>query len=231
MSKKCKDSYNCEKCKDLEYIIDKETNTGIPCECREKNIYKRILEKSGIADSFRKIGFKEYKIKNKECNEAKNASIEYTKMFETIEKERNNSICFIGNVGTGKTHLSISIANNLMYRNIGVLYMPYREVITKIKQNMLDELEYNKTINKYKNARVLLIDDLFKGKITESDLNIMFDIINHRYLNRMPLIVSSEFNQNKLLDFDEAVGSRIIEMCKNYIIEFKETKNYRVKTN
>ena len=217
----------CSKCNDLEYIINLELNSGTPCECREKNIYKRILEHSGISQSFQKINLQTYIEKNEECKKAKKAALEYFKNFKLTEKDKNNSISFLGNVGAGKTHLSISIANNLMYNNIAVLYMPYREVITKLKQNMLDEVEYTKTLNRYKNARVLLIDDLFKGKITESDLNIMFDIINHRYLNRMPLIVSSEFNQNRMLDFDEAIGSRIIEMCKNYIIEFKETKNYR----
>ena len=29
-------------------------------------------------------------------------------------------------------------------------------------------------MNRYKNARVLFVDDLFKGKITDSDVNIMF---------------------------------------------------------
>ena len=42
--------------------------------------------------------------------------------------------------------------------------MPYRDVITKIKQNMLDDDYYKKTINKYQKCDMLLIDDLFKGK-------------------------------------------------------------------
>ncbi len=71
---------------------------------------------------------------------------------------------FMGQVGSGKTHLCLAICNELMDDGVSVVYMGYREVITSIKQNMMDEVYYNKVMSRYKNARVLLIDDLFKGK-------------------------------------------------------------------
>jgi len=64
-------------------------------------------------------------------------------------------------------------------------------------------------MNRYKNARVLLIDDLFKGSISKSDINIVFEIINHRYFNNLPVIVSTEKSFEELIEIDEAVGSRI----------------------
>ena len=110
--------------------------------------------------------------------------------------------------------------------------MPYREVITKIKQNMLDEEYYQKTISKYQSCELLLIDDLFKGKITESDINIIFEILNYRYLNHLPIIISTEFIIDELLNFDEAVGSRIYEMCKSYVVEIERgrERNFRMKS-
>lgn len=222
-------SYNCKKCKDTGVIYNVETNTAKICECQEKVRYQRMLESSGISEQFLKIGFKEFETKTDFQRVAKTEAINYVKGFEQIEKERNNSIAFLGNCGAGKTHLSIAIANNLMAKNIGVLYMPYREVITRIKQVITDEIDYAKAINKYKTARVLLIDDFAKGKTTESDVNIMFEIINFRYLNRKPIILSSELLQDDLLDFDEAVGSRLIEMAKGRILEAKGIENnYRI---
>lgn len=93
---------------------------------------------------------------------AKDKAVSYVKSFSDIEFDRNNSIAFLGNCGSGKTHLSIAIANNLMAKNIGVLYMPYRDVVTKIKQTVTDEINYNNAIQRYKSARVLLIDDFAK---------------------------------------------------------------------
>jgi DNA replication protein DnaC len=108
--------------------------------------------------------------------------------------------------------------------------MPYRDVITTIKQNMLDSDYYKKTLVKYQTADILLIDDLFKGKITEADTNIVFEIINYRYLNKLPVIISSEHLVEKLLGIDEAIGSRIYEMCKDFIIEIEgKENNYRLK--
>lgn len=108
--------------------------------------------------------------------------------------------------------------------------MPYRDIITSLKQNMTDEEYYKRTLNKYQKAEVLLIDDLLKGNITKSDVNIMFELINYRYLNCLPMIISTEFDQRKLLDFDEAIGSRIYEMCKGYVVEIKgQGNNYRLR--
>ena len=129
------------------------------------------------------------------------------------------------------THCSIALALNFLKQKIKVVYMPYRDVIKRIKQNMIDQKYYSKMISKYQSCEVLLIDDLFKGKINESDINIMFEIINYRYLNFLPIIVSSEFSVDRLLAFDEGVGSRIYEMSKDYVVGIEKdlSNNYRLK--
>ena len=57
----------------------------------------------------------------------------------------------------------------------------------------------------------------------------MFEIINYRYFNNAPMIISSEYFMNDILEFDEGIGSRIIEMCKGHIIELRGSElNYRL---
>ena len=76
---------------------------------------------------------------------------------------------------------------------------------------------------------MLFVDDLFKGKITNSDINIMFELINHRYFNNLPMIVSSELSVGRLLDIDEALGSRLVEMTKGRVVELRGKElNYRI---
>lgn len=136
---------------------------------------------------------------------------------------------FLGQVGSGKTHLSLAIANKLMDDCVGVVYMSYRDVIMRFKQNVMNEDEYVKLMNRYKKAKVLLIDDLFKGSVTKSDVNIVFEIVNFRYFNNLPVIVSCEKCVEELLDIDEAIGSRLIEMSKDYLMQMKGRKlNYRI---
>ena len=151
----------------------------------------------------------------------------YCRDFDEIKKDRCNSIMFMGQVGSGKTHLSMAIANELMDRGVGVVYMSYREVITSLKQNIMDEVYYHRVMGRYKRASVLLIDDLFKGKVSESDVNIMFELLNFRYFNRLPVIVSCEVDVDGLLRIDEGVGSRLVEMCRCVEIRGKRL-NYRL---
>lgn len=220
--------YECNECKDVGWIIDKD-GKALPCKCQEVKRYKEILKNCGISEAFLKKTFENYTAKTKMQKEAKAAATKYVKDFLKIRNESNNSIAFIGKVGTGKTHLTIAITNELMKQLIGVLYMQYREDITKLKQNMTDEEYYQRKMDRFKNAPVLFIDDLFKGRITDSDISLMYEIINHRYLKSMPIIFSCEFGMDKLLDFDEAIGSRIAEMCRGRIIYFdKSEKNFRL---
>lgn len=206
-----------------------------PCKCQEAKRYKRILESSGISEVFQSKTVREYKPKNDKQEQAKAIAIDYITNYHAIKSNRNNSIALLGQPGSGKTHLTIAIANALLKQGIGILYMQYREVITQLKQLIIDEEEYQRQINRYKMAPVLLVDDLFKGatkdgKINESEMRIMFELINHRYLKQLPILVSSEYSLNKMIDYDDATGSRIAEMCKGRIVELKGRElNHRME--
>ena len=223
----------CEKCGGRGWILYKKDGVDYarPCECQEVMKAKLRLDASGISEEFHKKGFKNFNDRNMETlRNARNTAISYCKNFPEIKNTNRNSIIFMGQVGSGKTHLSMAICNNLMdFHKVGVIYMPYREEITKIKQSVKDELNYSRAINKFKTCQVLMIDDLLKGKSTEADVNILFEIINYRYLNMLPVIVSTEKTKDELLDFDEGVMSRVLEMTKDYQIEIiGEQYNYRL---
>lgn len=200
------------------------------CKCRDMAIAKAQWTAAGINPEKSNQTFTNFQVWNKSSETAKKTAMSYYKIFEEVRNSRRNSIMFCGQVGSGKTHLCIALALNFIKKGCKVVYMPYRDVITAIKQNMLDEEFYKKQLSKFQNAEILLIDDLYKGKINDSDINIMFEIINHRYLNQMPIIVSSEFTTERMLNFDEAIGSRIYEMCKDYIVQIDGLENnYRLR--
>ena len=221
-------SYRCEKCHDMTFVII--SDVAIPCECRDIRICEDILKQSGISEEFRKKTFDSFNYSyDIQTIDAYRKASGYYSDFNSIRKSRKNSIMFLGQVGSGKTHLCLAIANKLMDDGVGVVYMSYRDVIVRFKQNIMNEEEYMKLMDRYKKAKVLLIDDLFKGSVTKSDVNIVFEIVNFRYFNNLPMIVSCEKCVDDFLDIDEAIGSRLIEMSKDYLVQMKGKRlNFRV---
>lgn len=224
--------YECDKCKDNGWVekVTGEKSYMVRCDCFEIKEARRRMESSGISLDFQNKGFNNFDTRDiEQLVIAKNKAISYYKSFFQIEHTRKNSIMFCGQVGSGKTHLGTAICSNLIKQNVSVIYMSYRNTVTKIKQKLTDESEYDYELNKYKKARVLYIDDLLKGRITESDVNIMYEIVNYRYMNNLPIIISTEKSLDELLDFDEAIGSRIIEMSRGNIIQLQGKElNYRL---
>lgn len=238
-TKQSEGNYECNLCKDSEWILDPDTNTAKACKCREVRVYRRILEGSGISEAFLKKTFNNFKPTHKDTANAMRMAMDYVERFDEIKGTEKNSIAFLGQVGSGKTHLSIAIANELMKQGIGVKYMQYREDITRLKQVINDEISYAKEINKYKRATVLMIDDLYKSAtyrtrtgyegLNDADERAMFEIINYRYFKQAPMIISSELTVERLLSLDEGLNSRIIDRCEGHIMELSGMElNYRL---
>ncbi len=204
---------------------------AVSCKCRELKKHRDQWKSSGINPDMSKLTFTNFEVWNEASRRLRDTARAYYKQFDEIRSKRKNSILICGQVGSGKSHISIALGLNFLKKGIGVVYMPYRDVITRIKQNIRDEEYYQRELSRYQTCQLLLMDDIFKGKITEFDSNIVFEILNYRYLNHLPIIVSSEFTVEKLLRFDEGLGSRIYEMCKDFIVEIKDdvANNFRMR--
>lgn len=226
---------SCEKCNGTGFIAYTENGYQFAkeCDCRAKMITEIRLKASGISEAFQRKTLDGFDTKgHKTLIDAKNKAVDFVNNYGEYEKNVNNSIMFLGTPGCGKTHLSLAIANKLLNeQGVGCLYMPYRETMTELKQlNMsLDKKKYDEMMYKLTTARLLIIDDLYKGSVTEADLNYIFQIINQRYLNQLPFICSSEKRVSDILGYDEAIGSRLIEQAKNRIVYIEDKRlNHRI---
>lgn len=206
------EKYICDKCKDSGLI---ETSPGKYryCECRELNKVNKSWRDGGFTlDMLQNKTFDNFKEVSHEVSKMKKLAANYTYKFQNICKILENSIYLAGVPGCGKTHIGCAICRNLMAKKYKPVYMPYVESFREIKQHANDEM-YDKLINKYKKAEVLYIDDLLKCSETEADRKILYEIINYRYIKHLPLIISSEKGITYLMNWDQAIGRRVYEMC------------------
>lgn len=227
-------NYKCNTCKDTGFI---KTETGYKrCTCYEDDYIKRLWESFGVKPEDVKL-LKDYTPYNEITSKAKNQAAEYITKFAELDKGTN--FVLMGQAGGGKTHIVLAIGKALLERKVKVIYMPYLEAIRELKANVLDDEYYNKVINRYKKAEVLIIDDLFKdkvkkgrltGELSETDMRHIYPILNYRYSNKIPTLISTECTPNMLVDLDEALAGRILERCgKSFGIVFNNKCNYRLR--
>ena len=58
----------------------------------------------------------------------------------------------------------------------------------------------------------------------------IYPILNFRYANKLATIFSTECTLNQLLDLDEALGGRVLQMCGDNITEIVGREyNYRIR--
>lgn len=231
-------NYNCGKCKDTTWLLNDDGKVIARCECYQMDYTRRIWESSGVNPSKVKL-LKNYNSYNDSTNKAKKLAIEYIENFEEIEKLEKNWFGLMGQPGAGKTHIVIAIGKALLDKKIPVVYISYIEATRELKSCATDTEYYNKLSDRYKKAKVLIIDDLYKEKVrngvlvgglTEVDTKHIYPILNYRYFNNLPTLFSTECTPDMLKKLDEAMGDRIIErLDRKFGVTFKQDSNYRMK--
>ena len=223
--------YDCPVCGNRTVIykrIESGEIVAVPCKCRKIRESIRLMKRSGLEQSIRGQTFESYHAAEPWQQNILDKARAYAAHPE--------GWFFIGGqVGCGKTHLCTAIVRKLLLEGRSAKYFPWRDV-SKLKGLHGDELR-----DALKSVSVLYVDDFFKGgtmapdgkiKPSAADLNLAFEIINHRYVGReLITIFSSEKSIDEIMELDEAVGSRIYQRTKgNYLyISPDARKNYRME--
>ncbi|MCP1359080.1 DnaA/Hda family protein [Aneurinibacillus migulanus] len=248
--------YDCLICKDQGGYLDEgiEERDGrrirvrpdryVKCECVKKKRVDRLFKSSQITAEFQKMGFKNFVREGRPdaVQDAYECATAYYRNFHTIRNTRRNSIALLGTPGAGKTHLLTAIANCLMQTEwtdekgkkklgIPVLYLTWVDLLNELKDDF--DLLLTK-VQQMQQVEVLFIDDMFKGRKepTPFQLEQLFAIVNYRYLNNKPMLISSERDIDQMCEIDEAIGSRIYDMCQDYTVLLKGNRkefNYRLR--
>ncbi|OAS17491.1 hypothetical protein A8708_22115 [Paenibacillus oryzisoli] len=204
------------------------------CECKDQRRIDRAFDSSKITWEFQKKTFDNFSLGNRPeaVRDAYHCARDYKVRFPKLLISRHNSIALLGRPGSGKTHLLMAVSNELMSQGYKVLYFPWVEGFSEIKDDLSMTEERTRRMQE---VDVLYIDDMFKGreKLTPFQLEVAFAVINHRYMEKKPILVSSERDIDQICDLDEGLGSRINEMCKNYLVLLKGGKefNYRLSND
>jgi len=132
---------------------------------------------------------------------------------------------FWGNVGAGKTYTAAILANELMKRHfVEVLFLKMPEAVARIKKTFgSDKKNPDKDLfDKMREVEMLILDDLGIEKVSDWLADEIYQVVEHRYSNNLPMIITSNQSLSDIGQvYREQVASRITQKTKS--IHFTQT--------
>ena len=148
---------------------------------------------------------------------------------ETFDKNDGEGLLFTGDVGTGKTHLAAAIAAEIIRKYLATVeFVSYTEALATMRA-AFSESNNNDIIleERMRKADLLVIDDLGKENLSAFTKNVLYRVVNGRYKDKLPLIITSNYGIESLSErLDYGTFSRIVDLCK--VVEMRGI-DYRMK--
>lgn len=153
--------------------------------------------------------------------------------FETIKHTRKGMYIH-GPVGSGKTHVMYALVGKILepqddYGNskFKTKFWNMTELIHAIKRDFDvsagEKHHYEDELMEY--PSILFLDDLGAEKPTEFVAETIYLIINRRYNDMKPTIITSNFRLDGLADrVGDRIASRIGEMCDIFELDGKDRR-------
>jgi DNA replication protein DnaC len=112
-----------------------------------------------------------------------------------------------GGFGCGKTHLAAAIANFAVGLGVPTLFITVPDMLDQLRFAYGDvETTFEERFDEIRQAGLLVLDDFGTQNATPWAQEKLFQIINYRYVNRLPLVVTTNLN---LEDIESRIRSRL----------------------
>lgn len=200
----------------------------------------KLQEASLLSNRYKNVNFN-----NCITGENESFDIAYNRCKKYCEKsneilEKGFGIYIYGDKGTGKTHLTSCMANELIRQYKQVLFTNFFEISKSIRATFKGKGNEIDLINKIANVDFLFIDDLGTEKVTKEGEDTwlqdkIFEVINKRYNNMKPTIFTSNYSLQELVQdrglLDKTVD-RILEMSTAILkVEGRSNRAKREENN
>lgn len=140
----------------------------------------------------------------------------YCKSYANSFNENSKNVLMRGATGLGKTHLSLSIANELLGRGYSVVYVSAPDILFQLEKAHFSygydsESDLISTLSE---CDLLIIDDLGTEFSTNFTVSQIYNIFNNRILRSKPVIINTNLTIKELENsYSQRFVSRVMGTC------------------
>lgn len=205
----------CPICKGVGYVR-RDVPVGDPqfgklalCVCQQEKQQKaelnRLLHVSNL-DAFSRFSFDSFVTQTRNGKENKTLSTAL-KAAQHYAHTLNGWFLLMGGYGCGKTHLAAAVAHQVVSLGIGAIFLTVPDLLDWLRSSFSDsDTSFEERFNEIRNVRLLVLDDLGTQNATAWAREKLFQLIDHRYIHRLPTVITTNLN---LREIDERIASRL----------------------
>jgi DNA replication protein DnaC len=229
---------DCPHCGGLGYL-----RTDVPpdhpdfgrleiCTCRQAEIHERIRQRLyslSRLEELQHLTFDSFEPRGRVgYGKIEQASIENAyNLAKLFAENRNRWLLLQGGYGCGKTHLAAAIANHCAALGIPTLFLTVPDLLDSLRfAYSAEDVTFEERFDRIRNAPLLILDDFGTQHATEWAREKLFQILNYRYINRLPTVITT----NLALGHIEArMKSRLLDETLVDIVQIRAPDYRRAK--
>lgn len=164
------------------------------CECVRRMQGERLLEAARIPRRYRHCELSNFEHEGpfRSLASAHMAALRFVQEFPL----ESAGLLLTGPIGSGKTHLAVGIAKELIaQKSTACLFYDYRELLKEIQNSYNDSVQVTEmeVLRPVFQAEVLVLDELGAAKPTEWVWDTVSHILNTRYNDKRTTIITTNY--------------------------------------
>src|SRR4030066_1739672 len=201
---------NCPFCHGLGYLR-RDLPIGPPefgmlqiCTCRQEQvaqqIHQRLFSISNL-DNLQHLTFENFQFRGRiGLGPWQADSLERAfNQAQLFSQRVDGWLLLQGGFGCGKTHLAAAIANFTVGLGVPTLFIPVPDLLDALRFTYNNpESTFEQRFDEIRTAPLLIMDDFGTQNATEWAREKLFQILNYRYINHLPLVVTTNLVLDEL---------------------------------